>query len=270
MKIAIASDLHLEFGDLDFDNTEAADVLILSGDILVVDDLREHDATNIIGEGSRSQRWHAFMQRCSERFPHVIYVMGNHEHYHGNFSSSKQKLEKFFDYLPNVHVLERDVLHIGDVTFVGGTLWTDMNNGDALTMYHMTTMMNDFRVIWYEGKGRKFKPQDAFEEHIKTRQYISHVVQGWPDEKFVVCGHHAPSHLSCHPRYGNDQIMNGGYYSDLNEFILDRPQIKLWTHGHTHHPFDYMIGSTRIVCNPRGYVGHEPEADTWQLKTVEI
>jgi hypothetical protein len=39
----------------------------------------------------------------------------------------------------------------------------------------------------------------------------------------------------------------------LSEFILDHPQIRLWTHGHTHHAFDYQIGDTRIVCNPRGY-----------------
>jgi hypothetical protein len=55
--------------------------------------------------------------------------------------------------------------------------------------------------------------------------------------------------------------MNGAYSSDLNDFILDHPQIKLWTHGHTHEPFDYMIGSTRIVCNPRGYSGYEARAD---------
>jgi len=134
----------------------------------------------------------------------------------------------------------------------------------------MRTMMNDFRVIWYEAKARRFSPQDAFEEHFKFKQYISTVVEGKADQKFVVCGHHAPSHLSIHPRYGNDQIMNGGYYSDLSEFILDRPQIKIWTHGHTHHAFDYTIGETRVVCNPRGYIGHEPEAANWTLKTVEI
>ena len=34
MKIALASDVHLEFGDLDFDNDSGADVLILGGDIV--------------------------------------------------------------------------------------------------------------------------------------------------------------------------------------------------------------------------------------------
>jgi hypothetical protein len=56
----------------------------------------------------------------------------------------------------------------------------------------------------------------------------------------------------------------------MNDYILDHPQITLWTHGHTHHVFDYRIGSTRIVCNPRGYVGYEDRADEFELITVEI
>lgn len=31
----------------------------------------------------------------------------------------------------------------------------------------------------------------------------------------------------------------------------------LWVHGHTHDSFDYMIGSTRVLCNPRGYIPEE-------------
>ena len=64
--------------------------------------------------------------------------------------------------------------------------------------------------------------------------------------------------------------MNGGYSSDMNDYILDHPQIRLWTHGHTHHPFDYRIGSTRIVCNPRGYGGHDPQADVFKLKFLDV
>jgi len=86
----------------------------------------------------------------------------------------------------------------------------------------------------------------------------------------VVCGHHAPSTLSTHPRYKDERIMNGAYSSDLSEFIMDRPQIKLWTHGHTHEPFDYMLGDTRIVCNPRGYIGYEMRAEEFKLKFVEV
>lgn len=270
MKIAITSDEHLEFADHDFENTDNAEVLILGGDILVVNSLGDRNANNIVGENTKSQQWHGFMQRCAQRFPHVVMIMGNHEHYHGNFSSSARKLKEAFAYLPNVHVLDNETWTHQDVTFVGGTLWTNMNNSDALTLYHIGTMMNDFRVIWYEGKGRKFRPVDAFEEHVKFTQYVQTVVEGRFDQKFVVVGHHAPSKLSTKPQYQDDYIMNGGYSSDLSEFILDHPQIRLWTHGHTHDEFDYMVGSTRVVCNPRGYEGHEARADQWQLKTVEV
>jgi hypothetical protein len=33
-------------------------------------------------------------------------------------------------------------------------------------------------------------------------------------------------------------------------------QPDLWIHGHVHDSFDYQIGRTRIVCNPRGYEAH--------------
>ena len=115
-----------------------------------------------------------------------------------------------------------------------------------------------------------FCPEDAVEDHKKMKEYIKFMIEGRFDTKFVVCGHHAPSRLSTHPRYIHDELMNGGYSSSLDEFIMDHPQIKLWTHGHTHEDFDYMIGSTRIVCNPRGYIHYEDRADNFNLKTVEI
>lgn len=186
--------------------------------------------------------------------------------------------------LSNVYLLEREVKEIDGVTFIGGTLWTDMNNRDSLTLYHMKSMMNDFRIVKNTGtqvsfrdsdgkfhsRPGKFSPEDAATEFDAMKGYISTVVEGRYDQKFVVVGHHAPSRLSTHERYKHDTIMNGGYSSDLDQFILDRPQIKLWTHGHTHHSFDYLIGSTRVVCNPRGYANYEPQADSWQLKTVTI
>ena len=56
----------------------------------------------------------------------------------------------------------------------------------------------------------------------------------------------------------------------MDDFILDRPEIALWTHGHTHEDFDYHIGSTRILCNPRGYDGYEARAGSWQPRLVEL
>jgi predicted phosphodiesterase len=286
MKIAVASDIHLEFGDLDIQNDNAADVLILSGDICVAADLdmRDRRQTEMGFARRRSEMFHEFFERCATNFPHVIYVMGNHEYYHSDFATALGEMRRKLAHLPNLYIMERDVKVIGDVTFIGGTLWTDMNNHDSLTLYHMRTMMNDFRVITnsttpvhfktQEGEFKtrvgKFSPEDAVEEHVKMKQYIQSVVQGNHDTKYVVVGHHSPSRRSTHEMYANDTIMNGGYSSDLDEFIADHPQIRLWTHGHTHHVFDYVIGETRVVCNPRGYIGHEQSADDFELMTVEV
>jgi predicted phosphodiesterase len=56
MKIAVASDVHLEFGDLDLTNNNNAEVLILSGDILVAKDMTQHDPHNISPLSRRQQR----------------------------------------------------------------------------------------------------------------------------------------------------------------------------------------------------------------------
>ena len=288
MKISLASDVHLEFGDLDIVNTDNAEVLILSGDICVAADLdmRDRRQTEMGFARWRSEMFHEFFERCATNFPHVIYVMGNHEYYHSDFATALGEMRRKLAHLPNLYILEREIKVIGDVTFIGGTLWTDMNNRDELTLYHMRTMMNDFRVIQnsavpvhfrtqegeFKTRVSKFSPDDAVTEHVKMKEYIQVVTDmlGKNPNKYVVVGHHAPSRQSTHEMYAHDTIMNGGYSSDLDEFIEERPQIKLWTHGHTHHEFDYMIGETRVVCNPRGYHGHEARADEWKLKTVDI
>jgi predicted phosphodiesterase len=288
MKIALASDVHLEFGDLDLVNDQDAEVLILSGDICVAADLdmRDRRQTEMGFARYRSERFHDFFERCTANFPHVIYVMGNHEYYHSDFATALGEMRRKLAHLPNLYILEREVKTIDDVTFIGGTLWTDMNNQDSLTLYHMRTMMNDFRVIQnstvpvhfktqegeFKTRVAKFSPEDAVTEHVKMKEYIQVVTAflGENPNKYVVVGHHAPSKKSTHEMYAHDTIMNGGYSSDLDEFIMDRPQIKLWTHGHTHHPFDYVIGETRSVCNPRGYINHEPAASNFKLLTVEI
>jgi Icc-related predicted phosphoesterase len=285
MKIALTSDIHLEFADWYPVNPEDADVLVLSGDIMVASDLY---GTH------RTDRFLEFLKNCANEYEHVVYVMGNHEHYNGDFAESAKLLREACE--PHgIHFLDKECVTIKGVTFIGGTLWTDMNKRDELTMYHIRSMMNDFRIVRNSNKvvsyksfdvtdeGRQiptfrtrpatFSPEDAVEDHQKFFEYIKTMVEGKPDAKFVVVGHHAPSRNSTHPRYAREELMNGGYSSSLDEFIVDHPQIKVWTHGHTHELFDYMIGETRVVCNPRGYVGHErgtEAAEPYRAKIIEI
>lgn len=306
MKIAVCSDIHLEFGPISLENTEGADVLILSGDICVAKDLRQKDDYGLMGENNNN-KIHTFFQECSERFPHVIYIMGNHEHYHGDYAKSITTLREHLGYLVNLHILDKEFVELNGVCFAGGTLWTDMNKEDPQTLYGIKGYMNDYRIIensnelvhfqkhvnkdkpvgmtdeeWMAldyndrvtlkmgTRTAKFSPEDSVKDHKAMLQFIKDSIASRPEMPWVVVGHHAPSKLSTKPQYENDVLVNGAYSSDLSEFILDHPQIKVWTHGHTHHEFDYMIGGTRIVCNPRGYINYEEQADAFKLKFVEV
>lgn len=265
MKIKLVSDLHLEFSDINIKNDQNCDVLILGGDIMVAADLHEHPnfdfdpySHGAFADLSRKQqrvaRFRDFLKRCSFQFPHVIYVMGNHEFYHGRFYDSIEHMREECGKFPNIYLLENDTKVIDDVAFVGGTLWTDMNKGDPITMHAIEGMMNDFRIIRNDKRNfAAMSARDVVDRHARTMQYFRSVLAEQHNKKFVVVGHHSPSYQSISDQYKNQYLMNGGFHSDLSEFIIDHPQIKLWTHGHTHHPFDYVIGDTRIVCNPRGY-----------------
>jgi Icc-related predicted phosphoesterase len=284
MKIALCSDLHLEFSDIILTNDEAADVLILSGDIMVAQDLHDHPepisaldkamVANSQGMGRRqetAQRFRDFLKRCSFQFPKVIYVAGNHEFYHGKYPDGYEWLRGECSKFPNIHFLEMDTVTINDFTFIGGTLWTNMNKQDPLTLHMIENMMNDFKIVRNSERNyARFSSRDAVIRHMKTLNYIKDVVENDATKKYVFVGHHTPSPLSIHPKYQSEYIMNGAYTSDLSEFILDHPQIKLWTHGHTHEQFDYVIGETRVVCNPRGYHGYEECADNFKLKFLDI
>jgi Icc-related predicted phosphoesterase len=268
MKIALCSDLHLEFADIDLKNTEDADVLILSGDICVARELPFTDS-------DRGEKFRQFFKRCSLEFSHVIYIMGNHEHYRGDFQTSANIIRNTVSGYNNFYFLDKETKVIDNVTFIGGTLWTDMNKEDPITIWDVCRAMNDFRVIdnsirtmGLSDVPARFSPEDAVEDHKLMLDYIRKNIP--TDGKCVVVGHHSPSKQSIKPKYQGDYHMNGGYSSDLESFILDHPQINLWTHGHTHDKFDYMVGSTRILCNPRGYKGYEEVADNFQLVYVEV
>ena len=276
MRIKLVSDLHLEFSDINIQNDNDYDVLILGGDIMVAQDLHDHpepsntsdqaaiaNGTGLGRRQEKAQRFRDFFKRCSFQFPHVIYIMGNHEFYHGKFFDGIEYMREECAKYPNIYMLENDTKVIDDIVFVGGTLWTDMNKGDPLTMHAIEGMMNDFKIIRNDKRGyATMSARDVAGRHARTLQYFKLVLDENKDKKCVVVGHHSPSFQSVHDMYKHDTLMNGGYHSDLSEFILDHPQIKLWTHGHTHYPFDYKIGETRIVCNPRGYENDGYSEDT--------
>lgn len=288
----------MEFGNIELNNDQQADVLILAGDICTAKVFKHKPK-----ERAEVRR---FFENCAFLFKHVIYVMGNHEHYDYDIAHTYDLLKYELSPLVNVHLLEKESITIDDVTFIGGTLWTNMNQGDSLTMWHCGQAMNDFKLIknstrsvthknvvyaknpdgtgmhlknadgslvvervdFYE-KPSRWSVEDSMVDHYKMVDYINIATED-KDKKYVVVTHHAPSPFSIAEHYKHDTLMNGAFHSDLTEFILDRPQITHWFHGHMHDKSDYPLNNTRVVCNPRGYINYEPQAATFQLKYLEI
>jgi Icc-related predicted phosphoesterase len=308
MKIALASDIHLEFGPITLDNTEGADVLVLAGDICVAKHFVDGRPTYL---QHLAKEYRQFFDHVTREFPHVIYIMGNHEHYSGDVAHTYSILREHLDY-GNLHILEKEVWQHQDVTFIGGTLWTDMNRSDPLTLSYTRNAMNDFREVlnsnrmvvrqvpvyernplWtddglnggqyskdatgaminigYKSKEEpaRWTPEDSVTDHEQMLAYVKNIVAERANEKFVVVGHHCPSEQSVAAQYKGD-MLNGAFRSSLDDFIEQRPQIRYWLHGHTHHNFNYWIGETRVVCNPRGYIGHESSADWFKLQYMEV
>lgn len=279
MKIAYASDIHLEFGDIQLKNTDNADVLILAGDIMISTDLIEKEKVEFWKNAlwaSRSEKFHKFFINCCEEFKNVIYIFGNHEYYHGDFATELDKTRGRLSYLPNLHILDKQSIEIGGVTFLCGTMWTNFNNNDPIVKWDINKGMNDFHItknstrMLSEHKPGNFMTDDAYEDHLAFMEFLGNSLTSLEeDKKVVVVTHHNPSIICSLPEYRSDPL-TFAYYSNLDEFIISNPKINAWVCGHSHNRIDEMIGSTRILMNCRGYPGHEKEAETFELKSFEV
>lgn len=254
MKIRLISDIHLEFGPLDLPvlEDESSTVLVLAGDV---------------GLASSSRTYAPFLEEVSTRFQDVIYVLGNHEHYDSSILRSAEKIKRELQYIGgihNVHVVNNEVVRIGGTSFVCSTMWASYDKGNPNTLYQAGLWMNDHKKIRTGPKGepyqRKFRPDDAYEEFLEAINFIFPAIQAEKEkgQKVVVVTHMAPSFQSVHEKYrtGPYACLNGAYASDLDYQIVEADPL-IWIHGHTHESFDYFIEGTRVVCNPRGYFGHE-------------
>jgi len=268
MKINLVSDMHLNFADIVL---PGGDVLIMAGDIVEAGVLRRAD--NAHKDTFLADRFRRFFKEEMPKYRHVIYIMGNHEHYNNSYDDTADRLRR--ELPDNVHFLEQEAVQIDDVWFFGATFWTDMNKGDPVSMNVIKNGMNDFKCIKF-GHGIRidtlygdsywtntFSPAYAASVFKDTVSKLKDFLAEHKTDKVVVVSHHAPSSSSIDPAFADEHHMNGAYYSDLSELILDHPQIKVWVHGHMHNQSDYMIGSTRVVTNPRGYLGYEHIADTF-------
>ena len=235
MNIKVLSDLHLEFGD--YNEVGSGDVLILAGDICVINDL----IAEWVLHPHPDNTFLNFFEECVRNYNKVFYVMGNHEHYGWDLEISEMWLRKC---LPEgITLLNNQVENYKGINFVGATLWASYEGCSGF--------MSDFQQI---KKGDNFITEETLsEENKKTVEFFQNVIPTL-DNCFVIT-HHSPSQLSVDDSR-KELGVSEGYANHLDNFIQENPQIKCWVHGHIHESLDYFIGETRVICNPRGYVGY--------------
>lgn len=246
----LMSDIHCEIiGERDtqpeFARPPDADILVIAGDV--------HHADRAI----------PYARSMSDKDIPIILVAGNHEHYAG-----KRRVGANIEMLRDharidrkagriTHFLENETveltIHGERVRFIGATLWVDFalfydqrgGQIDALIG------MNDFREI--QGDDPTYwsvQPSEMIAWHHASRAFIECELRKPFDGPTVVLTHHAPSLNSVQQRFRFDPV-TVAFASRCDDLLALGAD--LWVHGHTHDSFDYRAGTTRVICNPRGY-----------------
>jgi Icc-related predicted phosphoesterase len=264
MRLWIFSDLHLEAHP----EAEAflafpeADVAVCAGDI-------------------HRPMWQSIQWLADHIAPHmpVIFVPGNHEFYGGAHAGCMKRGRTAAASVDGVCLLNDDVVYLGDVRFIGSTLWTDYALGaeptsgrqrDLDIAHAMNTagsrLMDHTAIALEDDMLERWQPEHALAAHRRSRTFIHSALCKGHVGPTVVVTHHAPHPGSIDRQYEGSPI-NPAFASDLSEIILDC-QPEMWVHGHVHHSTAYTVGETCIVCNPRGYGDENPSWDAGMVVTV--
>jgi Icc-related predicted phosphoesterase len=230
MKIQIVSDLHLEcLSDnevlqvlREITRGPKGEVLILAGDICPIWFLA---------------RWRRAMEFLCQRYSSVLYVPGNHEHYNLDIQTSKHLLEEASKSFCNLYLSWLGSKKIGKYEFLLSTLWYEYSPD----CYIAKQLINDFSYI------KRSHPDLFIEEGKKARELVKAKGEFIPIWIF----HHLPSPKSISDRY-KGSLLNCYFLNDIED-LIGKYQPRLVIHGHTHDYREYLLGDTRVVCNPRGY-----------------
>ena len=236
MRVQVLSDLHREFGGVEF-NFDDVDLVVFAGDVNV---------------GEKGFLW---IREKISKIP-VLYVLGNHEYYRFTYPKLLNRLLESSSGT-NVHILENSSVDIDGIRFHGATLWTGFELfGDPKLIGPICQQaMNDYKLIRLDPTYSKLRSIDTHLFHHRSLKWLRESLLNSDAKTNVVITHHAPSPRSL-PEERKKELVSAAYASDLEDFIKET-EPELWIHGHIHTPSDYVIGKTRIICNPHGYI-HDP------------
>ena len=233
MRFALYSDLHLEMKAWEPPSLDV-DVVILAGDI---------------GSHTHGLAWAArtFQQP-------VIYVAGNHEYYEAHLGMLAE-LQKPVKEHPGVFFLDRHTCELNGVRFLGCTLWSAFdlygaNKADAY-MAVAKRSINDYWMIYGKG-GKRLEPRDTLKLHRTAIRWLDAELSKPFDGKTVVVTHFAP-HRSCVAPQHEGSDVSPYFVTDLSR-LMEKHQISVWCHGHTHTNNDFLAeGGCRVISNQLGY-----------------
>ena len=195
MKIHLKSDIHLEQGNI-YPSIATGDVCVLAGDISVID--------------TCPTRLRDYFKQQKDNFDHIIYVLGNHEFYHGEY---QEVLDNAWEICEQEGIILLDYeydkmeVKIDGVTFWGSALWMDFNNDSPSIHHEVGKALNDFYII------ENFSTHRAHFINSETTKKIN-----WDAD--VVITHHCPIVIP-HPDYGLNPLTYGFCNSHLEENIKD-------------------------------------------------
>lgn len=254
MRLLVISDVHLEFGPFAFaESMPDFDVAVFAGDM--------HQP--IVA----ALNWMAEQRKVGPlRGREIVYVAGNHEFYKSEMKCSVAAGCELADEV-GIHLLHRRTVVIGQVRFIGCTLWTDYRllGTPKPSMVFAGQELNDHRLIRYReesGHYSRFMPWHAAAEHRLDLAFVRSELAVPHDGPTVVVTHHAPHPKSIQPRH-QGSALSPAFVSDLSAMIEDY-QPDLWIHGHDHGSHDYKVGRTRVLANQAGYPNlHGDRENPW-------
>ncbi|WP_279483213.1 metallophosphoesterase [Aureimonas sp. SK2] len=238
MRLWILSDVHNDVSPYALQPGIEADVCVIAGDI----------------GGRLSGQARLWLERNAPVDIPTLVVAGNHDFYGGSLNDEIERFRRKTMAGDRIRVLDGESVEISGVRFVGATLWTDLEAyGDGYSSQRdFMRFMTDWRRIRWQGRMHTRHVRHYIHEHERQLAAIETVLASPFDGPTVVITHHAPTRRSLDGGRCYEPV-DAAYASDLDDLIR-RYEPDLWIHGHVHHNLDYMLGRTRIVCNPRGYV----------------
>jgi hypothetical protein len=254
MKIQLVSDLHLDH-DADGGRKFLADTF--NQDFL--------DTTLVVagdwGSSFNLELSERFFDAVCRRYAKVIAVCGNHEFWNYPLGTNRDADDMRMEYRMLRLKLKRKKRDLGIITS-----GADLDNGVyAGTMWYPTAPPGVPRVF---SDHTYIHCNTASTSNWISSQHSEFLngLKGLIEPPKLIITHHMPSVRSSDPKFLG--WPNNHYFvTPMEDYILEAKP-KLWLHGHGHYAVDYMLGETRVVCNPRGYPGER--VGTYRPKEIEL